>query len=121
MTGWFKRLLRKPDACRDCGPDADVGPCPRLSDRCPVERPLEAPEIVTVFAPEESSIGMAKNKKCLEWAAQVEGLQQDIIATCERSAVWDLPETKHLRRARVAIDDLLQAIDAVRRTPDTIL
>ena len=50
MIGWFKRLLRKPEACPGCGPDADIGPCPRLSARCPVERPLEAPEVVTVFA-----------------------------------------------------------------------
>ena len=49
MINWFKRLLRKPGTCRDCGPDADVGPYPRLSARCPVERPLEAPEVVTVF------------------------------------------------------------------------
>ena len=50
MISWIKRLLRKPNTCRGCGPDADIGPCPWLSERCPVERPLEAPEVVTVFA-----------------------------------------------------------------------
>ena len=33
----------------DCGPDADVGPCPSLAAGCPVKRPLEAPEVVTLF------------------------------------------------------------------------
>ena len=49
MINWLMRLLRKPDTCRGCGPDADIGHCPRLSARCPVERSLETPEVVTVF------------------------------------------------------------------------
>ena len=74
MISWIKRLLRKPDICRGCGPDADIGPCPRLSAQCPVERPLETPEVVTVFAPEKrrivgsETIGYRMN---LLWNAQM--------------------------------------------------
>ena len=55
MLKSLKRFFQKPEppvgpepAC-GCGPDADVGPCPELAAGCPVERPLEKPEIVTVF------------------------------------------------------------------------
>lgn len=62
-------------------------------------------------------MGVAKNEKCSEWTAQAESLQQEIIAACERCAVWDLPETEHLRKARVAIDDLL--LGHRSRAPDS--
>ena len=55
MLEWLKRLLRKPKPAAGpepecgCGPDADVGPCPELTAACPVERPLEQPEVVLGF------------------------------------------------------------------------
>ena len=65
MIRWLQRLLRKPKPAAGpepecgCGPDADVGPCPELTASCPLWRPLEKPEIVTMFlAPEYEDDGL---------------------------------------------------------------
>ena len=53
LKNLWRMVSLRPQAprCGDCGPDADIGPCPRLAASCPVARPLEAPEVVTFLAP----------------------------------------------------------------------
>ena len=76
------RLLRKPNTCRGCGPDADIGPCSKLSALCPVERPLEPPEVVTVFSPERRRVA----------ASQTLGYRMNLLYQAQlrlREGGWD--------------------------------
>ena len=89
----------------------------------PVEGPLEPPKVVLGFL-DDRALASVKESKCRDWSARAAAMREEMAEVYDRFIAYGepyLPEVEPLERSLHALDGLVQAIEDLRQTYDTII